>query len=1331
LLLPASVPAADKHFFTTPDHYRLRGGVVTIKRAIPLAQPGTDRYVLPTSQTAEILESEVRFRSLASGVVITAEELLRRNPALSESLLPVVGVVELGELRGIPLSQLRIQRQHPFSADGQQWEVAEYEASVRVGKPPRRFDETAVDSALREGPIRGLIDVLTLDGEVAVEYATTPQAEGPTRWQPSAATSPSIGWTRIAVAEEGLLRIDAQWLRDAGIEPDKVRPGEVRLYAGGKPVPLLVQGETWADGAVVHFLGQSMDGNESRERIYYLGADGSEAPAALQSTTNGDAKNPLLASVVVDRTVSEELLLKTLLGAFLSVRQALWVWADIPAEGTLEKTVEVPGLIASDLPSTLTLTLFSTAKNDQPKASSSISLNGSLLAGVLSVGTHSLPIPSGLLKESENVIQLAQDGGQIDRLLSLQTVSFQYQSRLALEEGRLSCKLAAMDTSFVPIAGLQTERAFAWGTVAGTLQLLPIRREGSIHGVELPAGTTELHVRVPSAVDAAPAGSSTAWEDLASPASADLVIITHQTLLPAAERLAAHRRSMGVEASVVTTDAVYAGFSFGQVSTEAIRDFIRHACSFKAPARRRPHSVVLFGDCTSDGRDLTRMGVPNLLPIRQVASSYGSGGDKISSDSFYSWLNEGDELGDVLVGRYSVATLAAADAAIDNLIAYESADASSWTPTLVGVADTDDFGEQLTLAMDSSLPTGFPRLLIDADTFPWEDNYYLPAHLVDRGEDSKVSPQMTAAIEAQFNRGADLVAFFGHGAPNLWSNQRFWFGGGTPNSDILRLTNGPRFPFVVSFTCNNAVIDYPLKPWNVCIAEDFMRHRGKGAIATLMPSGPGFAGYHMELADSLLRAWSQHDVREVGVLAELLRLGHLANHPADDHSRMFILLGDPSLRLRHGAADASPAPVGKPRFVAVHPQHEERRTAWNVHLQAPAGVASRGELHVDLRDEDGDLLDQATVPFALAAGESVLLPVRSRRLPEGAFVTAEMRIAADGHPITAEEIRIEHVGLPGEGLARFLDGTLSVAAGTTSTLTLLVHNPAGEAEFEWKARLSGEYLTGGTVHVPPGGVGTLGIPIHKGWVASDTLQMWLGREAYSFPLAALALPDPAIVDGSLRLEPASPSDGLTIFAHFIVENRGAVVSQPTDLHLRRMGSTEPLRDMTAFNVRTLPALLPGERRNLAWRWDPFENAGLNQIEVVIDPDGKLADLDRSNNTASAEVVVRTKWKLEPAGVALAVDEKAKTASLVATIRNRGETDAARVSVVFYGAGSIQNETTRLGDVLIDRIPAGESATATFNVPPDRLPLPSDFNPTFVVSLKGSQQRTSSVGTSHR
>jgi hypothetical protein len=130
-----------------------------------------------------------------------------------------------------------------------------------------------------------------------------------------------------------------------------------------------------------------------------------------------------------------------------------------------------------------------------------------------------------------------------------------------------------------------------------------------------------------------------------------------------------------------------------------------------------------------------------------------------------------------------------------------------------------------------------------------------------------------------------------------------WAGEGIfQNSDVDDLTNTGRYPFVVSMSCLTGYFSYldPQDGPEPSLAEALLRADGKGAVASLMPSGMTSTGGQHILDNALFEAIFTKDIRKLGPIVADAKQTLLANGGAayEEVSETFLLFGDPALALK-------------------------------------------------------------------------------------------------------------------------------------------------------------------------------------------------------------------------------------------------------------------------------------------------------------------------------------------------------------------------------------------------------------------------------------------------
>lgn len=1332
----------------------------------------------------------VSLRSVQSGRVLSSMDLEGgEREELIRAVRRQMELEDYGFLRRVRVAKLRLRGPQSFNFEGEPWGWESVDVRVGWEENPRRG--SARDPHMKEGLWRTLLENLLVAPHAIDKLKQDPPeiaGNGPTSWQPGGAGRKAL--VKFSLQEEGLYYIDGSWLSGAGLDIAALEPDRLALFSEGRQVPVMLHGPENArfnQGRRLLFYGVGNDSPETKDRSYFLELlpEGmvSERPAVGPRV---DDESPELIIHRATNTKTFDDVFKTRMGSFLSVRVMAWVGPAIRPGGTMDVSLDFPSLTrrGEDAGEVKLGFLFYPDEERTPNVPVRIEYNGEVVGEGTITATDTVvevSLTPGMMNERGNRFVIHHDGDsespRTRMAVHLERIDKSWPSMLEARGGRLLYTTPFNEHSPTGSHKLRTIGLNPARTVAlditdpespVLLETVRDRANTIVHG-ELTEGSRIL-MQDNLSVQVAPAPRNIEWVDLANPAGKmDMIVLHHGIFSEAAELLATDLRESGIPSRAISTEVVYNNFSHGNLSSTAIRDFLAHAVHrWDSPLL----GVILIGDGNADGRNFSRHDIPNLLPVPllDVMRSANSS-DSYSSDTYYTWLNEGDELVDLLLGRIPASSPEDALAAVHNIRVYRAAQKQPvpWGNRLLMIADTGNFQENLERMDDRHVKRDFETTFVFADEFAWEDNYYLPAHLLAREEDSKVSPLVTNAIARSFNDGVAVVSFLGHGAPNLWSNQRFWFGGGTPNSDILTLENKGRLPYVTSFTCNNAVIDYPLPPWNISIAQDFLRHRDKGAIACFMPSGPGYLRDHNVMGACFFRTLTILDIRNHGVLAELSRLGHQFHRSQDDQARMFLFLGDPTLYLPKSTNQTvSPPLKGREKEaiqsgrdmllqnLTLNPEgdgleyilysvvenaiQEENQASWVFRLMDPNGEV--------VLTRSGEV---TAPPLGMA---EISVPVE---VPHAGFWMHEMELVHSSAKWYREDFPTRnikgtlYIQPDTTGGLTLIPGSMelipSTSRSTDQRLTFVILNEAGEP---LEGRVEVDVLIEGmepvrrefnTSRLAPGRFQRVAdsLPIEPIIDKDVYIQVRLfGRDdeepvlykSANWVIRPEAVPNLLIIPESIGTSPTPLSDGLTVFVHATVKNMGGNRSPLAEMGLYREEDTDfsrPLRDITGRRgLSTLHSLHPGEERRVQLRWDPFQNAGHYDLLMMVDPRHRLLETEKASNKARVPVRVKTKWDLVAGDIRLARGEEGRTLLLLGQVTNRGETPARRVSVNFYRTQE-QTPETLLGEILLEEVAGGGVELAVFEWEPSREEVEAtDFNPSFSIALKGSQRRVSSV-----
>ncbi|NQU44081.1 hypothetical protein HQ520_12405, partial [bacterium] len=332
-------------------------------------------------------------------------------------------------------------------------------------------------------------------------------------------------------------------------------------------------------------------------------------------------------------------------------------------------------------------------------------------------------------------------------------------------------------------------------------------------------------------------------------------------------------------------------------------------------------------------------------------------GDTWASEMWYTTLLGEDPLPDVILGRIPARLNEDAEEMVRKVIAFKTPPKGPWRGRFAYCADdSGDFSDATDRLFNDYRSPAIAGKRVYLENFPFEDNFYLPKSLV-RDRNLKVSTATTLELLNTYNRGVSAMFFMGHGSPNIWTDERIWFGGDSENSDNLNLENELRLPFIATFTCNQGAFDYPKPKWHICISEDMMRVKSGGAAALYVPSGPGYTTDHEAVAQPLLQALLRERVARLGDAVHLSQLYCLLQGKTQEALRMYVFLGDPTIQIPLPAEEISGTVT--PGVLAARDGKKQ-----NLRFEASPSDANRGRMLAFLFNPDQEeVLHGKAMPF--------------------------------------------------------------------------------------------------------------------------------------------------------------------------------------------------------------------------------------------------------------------------------------------------------------------------------------------------------------------------------
>lgn len=783
-------------------------------------------------------------------------------------------------------------------------------------------------------------------------------------------------WFKVLIEKDDVYRLTGKHFREAGLDPAAINPYQVQLFSRGQEVPclpLVPPGEKLDAGLGVVFYGLGSESPYSTERAYWVQVSpetpGNTPSLPLKPNPTGyplKKKGVVKTHSTMRVEEDEELLIEH--GSFLSIQKSHWVWMhltdgenkrweipfDLPFRDplttealTLEMEFYFEGSVRSNPPLPANAPPLRVRLNDSPPKTVRPFKN-------LKDTTRDIAFAPEFFRAKGNRLFLEfdqpLDPSQTNAKIYFDFLTIDYWRNLIPVEGRLQLTSPGHNpwlktAGFMKGAPLVLDITDPEKPVALEAEPLPITKTLPIptHAIYCAEGDRSILAVSPQVIPEAP--QPLPFHDALnlreSKHECDYLIIYHDPFQEIVAPLQALHQSQGYQVKSVPISAVYQDFSEGEVTPHAIKDFLFYTLQ---NWRRPPSYVCLVGDATSDYRNQLKNEVDNQVPTY----SFDAGLSQIwASDFWFTTLTGKDLLADIILGRISARYPEDAREMIQKVVEFSrSAPLGPWRGRMGFCADDTGFRGSLDRLKEEFTPLPMSKPSIYLEETIYEDNFYLPDPLVEQ-KNLKVSTDATLQILKTLNQGVSMMMFMGHGSPNIWTDERIWFGGDSPNSDNVNLQNGNRMPFVATFTCNQGAFDYPKPKWHICISEDMMRPPEGGAIAMYVPSGPGFTTVHEKIAEALLQAIFREGKRRVGDAVTLSRLNYILDNEQSEMLRMFILLGDPLVKLpfpQHlGNLETAPASIS----TQILPENPE------AFLMGETPNAGEGSFQVLLVDPEG------------------------------------------------------------------------------------------------------------------------------------------------------------------------------------------------------------------------------------------------------------------------------------------------------------------------------------------------------------------------------------------
>ncbi len=376
---------------------------------------------------------------------------------------------------------------------------------------------------------------------------------------------------------------------------------------------------------------------------------------------------------------------------------------------------------------------------------------------------------------------------------------------------------------------------------------------------------------------------------------AELIVITDKDLKTSADAYRTYRQSTGMNTRVVTTEQIYNEFNGGTPDPTAIRDFLAYA--LRRWKTQMPRYVLLWGDGHFDYRGLDPTNKPkNFVPTYQIYDADGymnSVNTNYMTEDYFVQLVGQDPIVDMVLGRLCIRSNDEGNLMLSKIRQYEStASSDNWRTQVTLVAD--DGPTTSITATDRNLHTGQSEVLATSFIPPdmRERKIYMPDYPTENVPGGRRRPAVTEDLIAAINEGSVVLNWVGHGNPRLWANEQIFL----KDVHIPRFTNSDRLFFLVAATCDFARFDNLREQSG---AEEMVASPHGGAIGTFAASRTVYsldnANISQALFEQMFRNTNGFPVLRIG--EAFFRVKQQFYGGSFQNDLKFCLLGDPTVRL--------------------------------------------------------------------------------------------------------------------------------------------------------------------------------------------------------------------------------------------------------------------------------------------------------------------------------------------------------------------------------------------------------------------------------------------------
>ncbi len=649
----------------------------------------------------------------------------------------------------------------------------------------------------------------------------------------------AAGIVKIAVDRDGLYKITADDLSQAGLDIETLSADQLSLRYSDTAVPFII-----ADNTLI-FYGIAPDSRYTTVRTYWLE---SGKPGQTMTETAVTATGSPQPTVTLTARREENKLYEP--RARKDDTTELWFWDTINHEQKLDIDLELP--IIADGSGQLRIALWGFTQNfmQDPDHDLDVLVNGRSLGTIQWDGethyTAVLDMPPGTLINGRNTITLdnTPPSASVPDIMRLNWIEVDYTAPATAVNDRITIHQPAKT---ITLNGFSAPPHLF--DITDPWQPIHLTNDQPMPTLDTPAALIAAGPRgllTPAAIT--PVRQSQ-WHTPEN--NANLIILTTDELAPALEPLAEARRAQGLAVAIVPVEEIYDAFGDGSPTPDTIHAFLAYAAAnWQTP----PHYLHIVGDATSDYKNYLGNQPANIVPAPMVTVQFG--GETVSDSRLVDF--DGDAVPDMAVGRWPVQTKAEVEQLVSRTLAYEQGTA---VPRAIFTADASEpYFNQLAgqIAASANIPQDQTTIL----NGPTPDQ-----------------------IAAEWQQGVWLTTYIGHGSVQQWGKDNLLT---TADADILQ---APNPPIVVQLTCLTGLFADPNVP---SLSETLLTSKN-GPVLIVAATSLTLSDNQEPFALALLKNLQDPSVQRMGDAFQNAKHAlDITNEGLREISDTFMLMGDPA-----------------------------------------------------------------------------------------------------------------------------------------------------------------------------------------------------------------------------------------------------------------------------------------------------------------------------------------------------------------------------------------------------------------------------------------------------